>query len=213
MLDRSWLARPALSVAPDLLGCVLTRTGPEGMVAVRLAEVEAYEGGDDPGSHGYRGRTPRTEVMFGSAGRLYVYFSYGMHWCANLVCGEDGTASAVLLRAGQVVDGLELARARRPSARTGDELARGPARLAAVLGLTGADNGLDLFDSGGGQLRLVRPGGVVNGVVRTGPRVGLSRAAERPWRFWLDGDPTVSPYRPHTPRRRTRVEHHRSGAT
>lgn len=198
---RDHLAQGALAVAPTLLGGVVVHRTPEGAVAVRLTEVEAYEGADDPGSHGYRGRTPRTEVMFGPAGHLYVYFSYGMHWCANLVCGPEGRASAVLLRAGEVVEGLELARSRRPSARADRELARGPARLAGALGLTGAHDGLDVCDPVSPLTVLVAPA-APDGRVRTGPRVGLSRAAERPWRFWLDGEPSVSPYRPHVPRRR-----------
>lgn len=200
--SESWLARRAVDVAPDLLGCVITRAGPAGTVSVRLSEVEAYEGADDPGSHGYRGRTARNEVMFGRAGRLYVYFSYGMHWCANLVCGADGEASAVLLRAGEVVEGLELARSRRPSARADRDLARGPARLAAALGFTGAENGVDLLAEHGSPIRMTPAVALSDGAVRTGPRVGLARAADRPWRFWLDGDPTVSPYRPHVSRRR-----------
>ncbi|HEX6578140.1 MAG TPA: DNA-3-methyladenine glycosylase [Jiangellaceae bacterium] len=196
-VGRAFFERPVLEVAPSVLGCVLVN----GPVAVRLTEVEAYDGPGDPGSHAYRGRTARNAVMFGPAGHVYVYFTYGMHWCANLVCGPAGTASAVLLRAGEVVTGLEAARSRRPSARADRELARGPARLAAALGLGGADNGTDLCD-GSSRLRL-QTGTQPVGPVRTGPRVGLSRAGDRPWRFWLDGDPTVSTYRPHLPRRRS----------
>jgi DNA-3-methyladenine glycosylase len=172
-----------------------------GPVAVRLTEVEAYDGAADPGSHAFRGRTARNAVMFGPPGRVYVYFTYGMHWCANLVCGPAGTASAVLLRAGEVVTGLEVARSRRPSARGDHELARGPARLATALGLGGDDNGADLCDASSPM--WLRPAARPTGRVRTGPRVGLARAGDRPWRFWLDGDPTVSTYRPHLSRRRT----------
>jgi DNA-3-methyladenine glycosylase len=202
VLSESWLARRATEVAPDLLGWMISHTEPEGTVTVRLSELEAYEGADDPGSHGYRGRTPRNEVMFSRPGRLYVYFTYGMHWCANLVCGSDGQASAVLLRAGEVVEGVELARTRRASARSDRDLARGPARLAAALGLSGADNGVDLLAGTESAIQLVAPTTPVNGAVRRGPRVGLAQAADRQLRFWLDGDPTVSPYRAHTPRRR-----------
>ncbi|MGH8776599.1 MAG: DNA-3-methyladenine glycosylase [Jiangellaceae bacterium] len=195
ILERGFFDRPVLDVAPGLLGCVVSN----GAVAVRLTEVEAYDGADDPGSHAFRGRTPRNEVMFGPPGHLYVYFTYGMHWCANLVCGEVGRASAVLLRGGDVVDGVEEARRRRPTARSHVDLARGPARLATALGLSRADNGADVCDPASSVLVSTGVGGTA---VRSGPRVGLARAADRPWRFWLDGEPTVSPYRARVPRRR-----------
>ncbi len=196
-LERDFLARPPLEVAPELLGCVVAN----GEVAVRLSEVEAYDGVDDPGSHAFTGMTSRNEVMFGPPGHLYVYFTYGMHWCANVVCGPPDRAGAVLLRAGQVVAGVGTARMRRPAARTDRELARGPARLAAALGLSRSDNGADLCQPRS-AIRVLGGSGVETGQIRSGPRVGLARAAERPWRFWLDGDPSVSVYRPHTPRRR-----------
>lgn len=186
-----------LEVAPDLLGCVLT----SGSVAVRITEVEAYQGLDDPASHAFRGPTPRTEVMFGPPGFLYVYFTYGMHWCANLVCGPDGTASAVLLRAGEVIGGADVARERRPACKADRDLARGPARLATVLGLTGVESGLDLCAPG--SPLTVRSGSTVDtALVRNGPRVGIRVATERPWRFWLDGEPTVSTFRPGALRKR-----------
>ena len=178
------LSGPVLDVAPLLLGAVLRHGG----VSVRLTEVEAYDGPNDPGSHAYRGPTRRTEVMFGPPGRLYVYFTYGMHHCANVVCGPDGTASAVLLRAGVVIDGVELARERR-GRHPDRDLARGPARLCSALGLDLADNGLDLT---GGALTLAPP--VDPDAVSTGPRVGLRGAPDRPWRFWLTDEPTVSRY-------------------
>lgn len=196
-VGRAFFERPVLEVAPSVLGCVVVN----GPVAVRLTEVEAYDGATDPGSHAFRGRTARNAVMFGPPGRVYVYFTYGMHWCANLVCGPAGTASAVLLRAGEVVTGLDVARSRRPSARGDHELARGPARLATALGLGRDDNGADLCDAT--SPIWLRPAARPTGSVRTGPRVGLARAGDRPWRFWLEGDPTVSTYRPHLPRRRT----------
>lgn len=194
-VERDWLARPVLEVAPELLGCQVTVRG----VTVRLTEVEAYAGQVDPGSHAFRGPTPRNEVMFREAGHLYVYLSYGMHLCANLVTGTSGTASAVLLRAGEVVDGHEIVAARRAGIRERD-WARGPGRLGATLGLTRADNGIDLC-AGSSEVALLRPGSRPDpAVIRTGPRVGVSGPGGHgdayPWRFWLDGEPTVSVYRP-----------------
>jgi DNA-3-methyladenine glycosylase len=188
------LAGPVLDAAPRLLGARLRHGG----VTVRLTEVEAYDGANDPGSHAYRGPTRRTEVMFGPPGHLYVYFTYGMHHCANVVCGPDGTASAVLLRAGEVVEGLDLARERRGSHPDRD-LARGPARLCSALGLDLRHNGLDLT---GGALVLGPPADPSQ--VSTGPRVGLRQAPDHPWRFWLTDEPTVSRYVPAKARRRTR---------
>lgn len=189
-----------LDVAPRLLGAHLTHAG----VTLRLTEVEAYAGSADPGSHAFRGRTPRTEVMFGRAGLLYVYFTYGMHFCANVVTGTEGSASAVLLRAGEVVDGHAVAAERRPGVRARD-LARGPARLARTLALGREQNGLDLLDPAtDGELVLADP--VDPAAVATGPRVGVSGAggdgAAFPWRYWLAGEPTVSPYRAAVARRR-----------
>ncbi|WP_188188216.1 DNA-3-methyladenine glycosylase [Nonomuraea sp. SYSU D8015] len=225
-LRRSFFERPSHEVAPDLLGRVLVH----GPVAVRLTEVEAYGGpGEDPAAHTYRGKTPRNAVMFGPPGHLYVYFTYGMHFCANLVCLPDGHGSAVLLRAGEVVAGLDEARRRRNGGRAGArpliadrDLARGPARLAVALGLLREHNGLDAIWEGAppapvigddGTRRLTgRPRDAVTvfeglpadpALIRSGPRTGVSTARETPWRFWIDGDPTVSPYRAHVPRRRS----------
>jgi DNA-3-methyladenine glycosylase len=184
---RPLIERPVLVVAPLLLGAELRH----GEVACRITEVEAYDGSNDPGSHAYRGQTARNAVMFGPAGHLYVYFTYGMHWCANVVCGPTGSASAVLLRAGEIVDGLDPARARRPSARTDRELARGPARLCQALGIAREQNGHDLTVK-----PLTLEPGAPPAEVRTGPRVGLRAAADRPWRFYLPDEPTVSVYRP-----------------
>jgi DNA-3-methyladenine glycosylase len=191
------LSGPVLEVAPTLLGAHLVA----GPVVVRLTEVEAYAGESDPGSHAFRGRTPRTEVMFGRAGIAYVYFSYGMHWCLNVVTGPDGQASAVLVRAGQVVEGLEVARERRPGVSDRD-LARGPARLTRALGVDGAYGGTDLLDPTA-PLRLLPGEPVDPRRVRSGPRVGVSGdGAAAPWRFWVSGEPTVSPYRAAVARRR-----------
>jgi DNA-3-methyladenine glycosylase len=192
-VDRERLARPSYLVAPRLLGAVVISEVDGRPVAIRLSEVEAYHGSDDPASHAFRGETKRNAIMFGPAGFLYTYFTYGMHWCANIVCGVEGQPTAVLLRAGEVVEGLDTARERRHDPRTDRDLARGPARLAQALGLSGAQNGTDLC-SLGSPVRLVsmprRRGRVV-----TGPRVGITVAVDRPWRFWLDADPTVSAYK------------------
>ncbi len=186
------LTGPVLEVAPRLLGAVLRHETSEGAVSVRLTEVEAYAGEQDPGSHAYRGPTARNEVMFGPAGHLYVYFTYGMHYCCNVVVGDEGHASAVLLRAGEVLDGIDLARARRRNGPDRD-LARGPARLCQALGIDGTHNGTFL---GAGTLTLTLPEQPPEAEVRTGPRVGLRQAADHPWRFWLHDEPTVSVYRP-----------------
>ncbi len=189
------LAGDVLDVAPRLLGATLRHVTEDGAVAVRLSEVEAYDGSGDPGSHAFNGPTPRNSVMFGPPAHLYVYFTYGLHFCCNVVVGADGTASAVLLRAGEVVEGLELARSRRPRSSDRD-LARGPARLCKALAIDRAHDGVDLTT---GPLTLT-PGEPPQ-EPRTGPRVGLRLAAERPWRFWVGDDPTVSTYRPAAVRR------------
>ena len=188
-----------LDVARELLGAVVVCAD----VAVRLSEVEAYAGGRDPASHAFRGKTPRNEVMFGPPGHLYVYFTYGMHFCMNLVGGRDGHASAVLLRAGAVVEGVETVAQRRPGAVPRD-FARGPARLTTSLGVDRRLNGVDVT-SARSALHVRRGAAVPDELVRWGPRVGVSTAQEVPWRCWVDADPTVSPYRPHVPKKRRRV--------
>lgn len=198
---RAVLSGDPRDVAPLLLGAVLSHRSPEGTVSVRLSEVEAYLGPrdsaqPDPGSHTYRGPTARNAPMFGPAGHLYVYFTYGMHFCANIVCGPDGVASALLLRAGEVVAGQALARSRRPASRSLTELASGPARLASALGLTTADSGRDALAEPFGLHLPATP--VANSAVASGPRVGVAGdggSADYPWRFWLSGDPTVSRYK------------------
>ncbi len=182
---------PVDEVAPRLLGCVLRH----GDVAVRLTEVEAYAGPADPGSHAYRGRTARNAVMFGPPGHLYCYLSHGIHTCANVSVGPEGAASGVLLRAGEVIDGLDLARQRRrlPVGRD-RELARGPGRLCQALGIGVDSNGTDLRS---GSVTLT-PGSPPPGArIASGPRVGLRLAPDVEWRFWLAGETTVSPYRRH----------------
>jgi len=222
LIPRNFFARPSVEVAPDLLGCVLEHETADGLVAVELTEVEAYAGRSDPASHAYRGKTPRNAVMFGPPGHAYVYFTYGMHFCVNVVClGKEGSASAVLLRAGRVIAGEELACARRTRGTTAiapRDLARGPARLCQALGIDRSQNGADMV-SAGSPLRMLSGAGnparsalLASGNetlihpatprrIVAGPRVGVSSAAEIPWRFWYDGDPTVSVYRPHVPRR------------
>jgi DNA-3-methyladenine glycosylase len=189
VFDRSLLERPSVEVAPLLLGAIVTSRG----VSLRLTEVEAYLGEVDPGSHAFRGQTRRNAVMFGEPGHIYTYFTYGMHVCANVVCSPIGTASAVLLRAGEVIDGIELARIRRTTSKVDADLARGPARLVVALGITLADNGADLES---GEITLELP--TVPAQYEIGPRTGVSGAGGTlayPWRFWIPGDRTVSPYK------------------
>ena len=210
LTPRDFFARLSVPVAPDVLGCVLEHQTEAGLVAVELTEVEAYAGASDPASHSYRGKTARNAVMFGPPGHAYVYFTYGMHFCVNVVCAGNGSASAVLFRAGRIVAGEQLARARRT--REGKmiafrDLARGPARLCQALDIDRSLDGTDLCvpDS---PLRMRWPDTSTtdrSAKIATGPRVGVSQAAERPWRFWIEGDPTVSVYRPATPRRRKLV--------
>ena len=195
-------------MAPGLLGLVLEHETADGLVAVMLSEVEAYAGSIDPASHSFRGMTGRNAVMFGPPGHAYVYFTYGMHFCANVVCSPAGVATGILLRAGRGVVGEQLARRRRgfDSARAPRDLARGPARLCQAMAINRSQDGEDLLDPSG-TLRLreaashERPAEPPQ--IETGPRVGVSQAADIPWRFWLARDPTVSPYRRAVPRRKT----------
>jgi DNA-3-methyladenine glycosylase len=208
-LGRDFFAREPHVVARELLGSILVTGDGSDVVAVRLTETEAYHGATDPASHAYRGRTARNAVMFDEAGHLYLYFVYGMHWCANIVTGPPGEPSAVLLRAGEVIEGLNVARARRPAVHRDSQLASGPARLAAVLGWGDRDRALRAY---GGDLcsapavaevfageRGPAAGAVA---VAVGPRVGVAAAKDEPLRFWIEGDPTVSAYRPQVRRNR-----------
>ncbi|HVE64772.1 MAG TPA: DNA-3-methyladenine glycosylase [Mycobacteriales bacterium] len=193
-LPRAAYGGPVLGVARALLGCFVVSDSAEGPVVMRITEVEAYAGADDAASHAHRRQTARNAPMFGPPGHAYVYFTYGMHWCLNVVAEAAGTPAAVLVRAGQVVDGVELARIRRTPGRDRD-LARGPARLAQALGVTGALNGADLTIADA-ALR-VHPGPPVDDrEVSHGPRVGIRSAVDLPWRLWLTDDPTVSTFRP-----------------
>ncbi len=188
-------------------------------MAVAVTETEAYAGTADAASHAFRGQTARNAVMFGEPGRAYVYFTYGMHFCVNLVCLPAGTASAVLLRAGRVIEGAGLAAARRTAAARRSaaaaqrDLARGPARLCQALGIDRSLDGADVCDpasplqilgrAAAGPLAAGRGPAVGHGpAVGRGPRVGVSRAAAIPWRFWIEAEPTVSAYRAYAPRRR-----------
>jgi DNA-3-methyladenine glycosylase len=184
-------------VAPELLNKVLVHGGR----AARIVEVEAYAGQEDPGSHAFRGPTPRTEVMFGPAGHLYVYFTYGMHWCANAVCGPRGTASAVLLRAGAPLVGLEEMFAARPAARRERDLCSGPAKLCQALGLDRAHDGADLVGADRG-VTILDDGTAPPAAPGVSTRIGLSAGAEHPWRWFVPGDPNVSTHRAPVPRRR-----------
>lgn len=200
---RTWYAREVLDVAHDLLGAFLTARSDEGEVTVRVTEVEAYGGADDPGSHAFRGRTARNAAMFAEPGRLYVYRHLGLHHCLNVVAEPAGSPAAVLLRAGEVVAGADLAWARRSSSGVVDshrQLARGPARLAVCLGLDLRANGADLTELGGAVELRKRDALSVLPPVATGPRVGVSGAGgdgrRHPWRMWLTDERTVSAYRP-----------------
>lgn len=184
-LPLEFYRRPADLLAPLLLNKLLaTRDGRAG----RIVEVEAYAG-DDPASHAFRGRTARNATMFGPAGHLYVYFTYGMHWCANAVCGQDGEGTAVLLRALEPLTGLDLMWQARPRARSERELCSGPARLTQALGISGSQDGVDLAR---GAVRILEddtpppPDAVVT------TRVGITRAVEVPWRWYVPGNPHVS---------------------
>jgi DNA-3-methyladenine glycosylase len=240
LIPRDFFARLSVPVAPELLGCVLEHETAAGLVAVELTEVEAYAGASDPASHAYRGKTARNAVMFGPPGHAYVYFTYGMHFCVNLVCLGNGSASAVLLRAGRIIEGEELARVRRtgvprgvrgarggrgdgPSPRASGQspreekeksvpfrdLARGPARLCQALDIDRSQDGADVCVAES-PLRMRWPDArttdrSIQKKVASGPRVGVSSAAEIPWRFWIEGEPSVSAYRAAVPRRRKLV--------
>jgi DNA-3-methyladenine glycosylase len=190
-LPRDFYARDARQVAPDLLNKVLV--GPGGRSG-RIVETEAYCGGIDPGSHAYRGPNNRNATMFGPPGLLYVYFTYGMHWCANAVCGEDGVGVAVLIRALAPVSGIESMRAARgATARRDRDLCSGPAKLTQALGITGLHDGADLVTDDRG-VSILDDGTPPPAAPANGVRIGLAvgKGDEHPWRWWISGDPNVS---------------------
>jgi DNA-3-methyladenine glycosylase len=187
VLPRRFYAGSSVEVAPQLLNKLLVRDGRAG----RIVEVEAYRGSADPASHAFRGPTRRNATMFGRPGLLYVYFTYGMHFCANVVCMPEGTAEAVLLRALAPVSGLDAMRFARPAATKDAQLASGPAKLCQALGITGADDGVDLV-TGRGGIRVVDDGVAPPTVPARSGRVGIRHASDLPWRWWVPGDPNVS---------------------
>ncbi|QGG97052.1 DNA-3-methyladenine glycosylase [Actinomarinicola tropica] len=186
-VERSRLARPAVEVAPELLGTVLVA----GDRAGRIVEVEAYMGEADPGSHAFRGPTARTATMFGPPGHLYVYFTYGMHWCANVVCGDDGVASAALIRALEPLRGVEAMREARPAARRDRDLCNGPAKLCQALGLDGRHDGTDVV-RGTDDVWLLEDGWTSDAAPVVSTRIGLTNGADLPWRWHVDGSAHVS---------------------
>ena len=188
-LERDFYARGALEVAPGLLNKVLV--APDGR-AGRIVEVEAYRGADDPGSHGFRGKTKRNATMFGPPGRLYVYFTYGMHWCANVVAETDGVAAAVLLRALTPLEGLDaMYESRGPAARRDRDLCSGPAKLTQALGIDGTFDGANLI-AGEQGVTIVDDGRTPPQDPAVTTRIGLTGGADLPWRFYVEGTPDVS---------------------
>jgi DNA-3-methyladenine glycosylase len=186
-LGPRFYGRDSRDVAPELLGKLLVR----GDRTARIVEVEAYCGADDPGSHAYRGMTKRNATMFGPAGRLYVYFTYGMHWCANAVCGRAGEGVAVLLRAAEPVSGVDEMRTLRPAARRDRDLLSGPARLCQAFGLDGTFDGCDLVTADRG-VTIVDDGVAPPDVPTVSTRIGLSVGTELPWRWCTPGSPHLS---------------------
>ncbi len=193
-LDRGFYRRDSRAVAPDLLGKVVVAGERRG----RIVEVEAYCGPEDPAAHSYRGPTARNATMFGPPGHLYVYFSYGMHWCCNPVCGDEDEGVAVLLRALEPLAGLDAMRAARGGVRDRD-LCRGPARLCEALGITGTLDGADLV-TGDRGVSIVDDGTPPPADPAVGPRIGITRGTDSPWRWWVPDSPWVSrgPGRPRT---------------
>jgi len=194
-----YLRHPAV-VAPELLNKLLVRDDGR---AGRIVEVEAYAGSEDPAAHSFRGPTARNASMFGEAGHLYVYFTYGMHWCANAVCGPEGEGWGVLLRALEPLAGLDLMREARGHPARDTLLASGPGRLGQAMGITKALDGADLV-AGGQGIRLLTDGVAPPAEAAAGPRIGIRQGIERPWRWWVPGHAHVSRGRPGSPAARRR---------
>jgi DNA-3-methyladenine glycosylase len=186
-LGRDFYRRDSREVAKELLNKVLVR----GDLAGRIVEVEAYCGSEDPGSHTYRGMTRRNATMFGPPGGLYVYFTYGMHWCANAVCGDEGEGVAVLLRALAPLEGIEAMRAARPRIRTERDLCNGPAKLCQAFRIDGTFDGADLV-TGDRGVTIADDGTPPPAVLGNSERIGLTQGAEHPWRWYVPGDPHLS---------------------
>ena len=188
---RAWFDRPSMAVACDLLGARLLHAAPEGTVGGRIVEVEAYAGPEDLAAHSARGRTPRNAVMFGPPGHLYVYLIYGLHHCMNVVTGPGDKPEAVLIRALEIDEGIELARARRGPRPLDSRLAAGPGNVGRALGIDRTLNGVDLAS---GPVGIVPRSGPIP-LIRSGPRIGVDYAgpwAERQMRFWMADDPHIS---------------------
>jgi DNA-3-methyladenine glycosylase len=188
ILPRSFFQRDAREVGPQLLNKVLACADGR---AGRIVEVEAYVGAIDPAAHTYRGKTKRNAVMFGPAGHMYVYFTYGMHWCANTVCGDEGEGNGVLIRALEPVAGLDLMRAARPKIRRDKELCSGPARLTQALGITGEQNGIDLVRARDGYT-VLDDGTPAPENVPGSARIGIREGTDLLWRWYIAGNPNVS---------------------
>lgn len=192
VLDRGFYARDARSLAPLLLNKVLVHHDPDaGRLAVRVVEVEAYAGAEDAGSHGFRGLTKRNATMFGPPGHLYVYFTYGMHWCLNPVCGDVGEPVAVLIRGLAPLTGVDQMRALRPAARRDLDLCNGPAKLCQALGIDGAFDGADLV-TGAGGVTIIDDGTPPPPEPVVTTRIGITQAVDEPWRWYVRDDPHVS---------------------
>jgi DNA-3-methyladenine glycosylase len=182
-LTRRFYDKTAIDLAKASLGRIFVHDSPDGLTAGQIVEVEAYCGAKDPGSHAFSGKTPRTEVMFGPPGFLYVYFTYGMHHCCNIVSGPDGVAGAVLIRAVKPLEGIDLMSTRRGSDKLRD-LARGPGRFCKAFGLDRTHDGADLTNG-----RIWIEGRPLRGVdISVSPRIGLSAGADKPWRFYVKGE-------------------------